>query len=451
MLQVNGIHVGYGAIRALRGVSLEVKVGEVVALIGANGAGKSTLLRTISGILKPTSGAVRFEGRTLNGMAEDKIVRLGILQVQEGRGILTRMSVQENLEMGAYGRSDKAEIRRDMEMVFDKFPILRERRRQFGATLSGGEQQMLAIGRALMARPKLLMLDEPSLGLAPMLVREIFRIIADFKREKRTILLVEQNARKALQCADRGYVLETGAIALSGTGDAVLKSEAVQAAYLGGTNRRRQATAVLVAARLFLTQPCAATPRWPRHPACLTRGSPDAYSPLDAAQRVRPPATPGGDPRRGCCRLLAPHGSRRASHGGGARCRAGRVPTPGRNVPGAGHRHGRRLGPGHLRPGQRGDDRSARDPGRARGCFLRAIRCAPVALPHRRAPGRDHREGGRDGLWRRCERGFAHPGIGRAGGRGAVRRGASPRAGPALARLAGCRSAHRQELHRPGQ
>ena len=234
MLQVKTMHVGYGAIRALRGVSLEVNAGEVVALIGANGAGKSTLLRTISGILTPSSGEVLFEGRPLRGLAEDKIVRLGILQVQEGRGILTRMTVLENLEMGAYGRSDKPGIRDDMEMVFDKFPVLRERQRQFGATLSGGEQQMLAIGRALMARPKLLMLDEPSLGLAPMLVQEIFRIIRDFKREKRTILLVEQNAKKALQCADRGYVLETGTIVLTGTGEALLKSEEVQAAYLGG-------------------------------------------------------------------------------------------------------------------------------------------------------------------------------------------------------------------------
>ena len=234
MLNVSGLHVGYGAIRALRGVSLEVNEGEVVALIGANGAGKSTLLRTISGILQPSDGDVTFEGKSLRGLAEDRIVRLGILQVQEGRGILTRMTVLENLEMGAYGRSDKAGIREDMEMVFGKFPVLRERQRQFGATLSGGEQQMLAIGRALMARPKLLMLDEPSLGLAPMLVQEIFRIIMDFKREKRTILLVEQNAKKALQCADRGYVLETGTIRLNGTGDALLKSEEVKAAYLGG-------------------------------------------------------------------------------------------------------------------------------------------------------------------------------------------------------------------------
>ena len=236
MLRVMDIHVNYGAIRALKGVSLEVNEGEVVALIGANGAGKSTLLRTISGVLRPVSGDVTFAGRSVRGMAEDHVVRLGLLQVQEGRGILTRMTVQENLEMGAYCRSDKAEIRQDMESIFDKFPVLRDRRKQFGATLSGGEQQMLAIGRALMARPKLLMLDEPSLGLAPMLVNEIFRIIMDFKREGRTILLVEQNAKKALQCADRGYVLETGNIVLTGSGEALLKSEEVQAAYLGGSS-----------------------------------------------------------------------------------------------------------------------------------------------------------------------------------------------------------------------
>ncbi|MEE9148309.1 MAG: ABC transporter ATP-binding protein [Candidatus Tectomicrobia bacterium] len=234
MLRVTDLHVGYGAIRALKGVSLEVNDGEVVALIGANGAGKSTLLRTISGLLKPTTGYITFEERSIRGMAEDKVVRLGILQVQEGRGILTRMTVRENLEMGAYGRSDKAGIRRDMELVFDKFPVLRDRQRQFGATLSGGEQQMLAIGRALMADPKLLMLDEPSLGLAPMLVSEIFRTIMDFKREGRTILLVEQNAKKALQCADRGYVLETGTMVLSGSGADLLDSQEVQAAYLGG-------------------------------------------------------------------------------------------------------------------------------------------------------------------------------------------------------------------------
>jgi branched-chain amino acid transport system ATP-binding protein len=234
MLRVTDLHVGYGAIRALKGVSLEVNDGEVVTLIGANGAGKTTLLRTVSGLLRPAAGDITFAGRSIRGLAEDKIVRLGILQVQEGRGILTRMTVQENLEMGAYGRTDRAGIRQDMEMVFEKFPGLADRRRQFGATLSGGEQQMLAIGRALMARPKLLMLDEPSLGLAPLLVNEIFQTILDFKREGRTILLVEQNARKALQCADRGYVLETGNLVLSGSGEALLKSEEVQAAYLGG-------------------------------------------------------------------------------------------------------------------------------------------------------------------------------------------------------------------------
>ena len=234
MLRVTDLHVGYGAIRALRGVSLEVNEGEVVALIGANGAGKSTLLRTISGVLRPTAGEITFAGHSIRGLAEDKLVRMGISQVQEGRGILTRMTVQENLEMGAYCRSDKAGIRQDMAMVFSKFPILAERRRQFGATLSGGEQQMLAIGRALMAHPKLLMLDEPSLGLAPMLVSAIFHTIMDFKREGRTILLVEQNAKKALQCADRGYVLETGTIVLEGSGAALLQSEEVQMAYLGG-------------------------------------------------------------------------------------------------------------------------------------------------------------------------------------------------------------------------
>jgi branched-chain amino acid transport system ATP-binding protein len=234
MLRVTDLHVGYGAIRALRGVSLEVNEGEVVALIGANGAGKSTLLRTISGVLRPTAGEITFAGHSIRGLAEDKLVRMGISQVQEGRGILTRMTVQENLEMGAYCRSDKAGIRQDMAMVFSKFPILAERRRQFGATLSGGEQQMLAIGRALMAHPKLLMLDEPSLGLAPMLVSAIFHTIMDFKREGRTILLVEQNAKKALQCADRGYVLETGTIVLEGSGAVLLQSEEVQMAYLGG-------------------------------------------------------------------------------------------------------------------------------------------------------------------------------------------------------------------------
>src|SRR5436309_7178643 len=233
MLHVSDLHVGYGAIAALRGPSLEVKEGEVVALIGGNGAGKSTLLRTISGILTPSRGDVIFEGRSLRGMAEDKIVRLGILQVQEGRGILTRMTVRENLEMGAYGRSDKAEIRHDMDMVFDKFPVLRDRRKQFGATLSGGEQQMLAIGRALMAGPRLLMLDEPSLGLAPLYVDRVVEIVKALNAQGIAILLVEQRAQAALRIAARGYVLETGRIVLADDGARLLENEDVKRAYLG--------------------------------------------------------------------------------------------------------------------------------------------------------------------------------------------------------------------------
>ena len=233
MLQVNDLHVGYGAIAALRGTSLEVNEGEVVALIGANGAGKSTLLRTISGILTPSRGEVLFEGRSLRGMAEDKIVRLGILQVQEGRGILTRMTVQENLDMGAYGRSDKAEIRRDMEMVFDKFPVLRQRRTQFGATLSGGEQQMLAIGRALMSRPKLVLLDEPSMGLAPVMVLRVFDLIRHIRSEGYTILVVEQNVRQVLKLVDRAYLLEVGRIKMEGRADALAEQDFVRKAYVG--------------------------------------------------------------------------------------------------------------------------------------------------------------------------------------------------------------------------
>jgi len=233
MLHVNDLHVGYGAITALRGASLEVKEGEVVALIGANGAGKSTLLRTISGILTPTRGEVMFGGRSLRGMAEDKIVRLGILHVQEGRGILTRMTVQENLEMGAYGRSDRAEMRRDMEMVFDKFPVLRQRRTQFGATLSGGEQQMLAIGRALMARPKLLMLDEPSLGLAPAVVERMYETFERLHKAGLTMLLAEQSVELALEVSEFATVLQVGRSVLSGTAAALANDPQVQRAYLG--------------------------------------------------------------------------------------------------------------------------------------------------------------------------------------------------------------------------
>jgi len=234
MLAIQDLSGGYGSITVLKGVHLEVRPGEVVALIGANGAGKSTLLRMISGVIRPTRGVIEFLGDPIQRLREDHIVRRGIVQVQEGRGILSRMTVLENLELGAFTRTDSDGIANDLEHVFTKFPVLRERRFQRGGTLSGGEQQMLAIGRALMARPKLLLMDEPSLGLAPFLVQEIFRIIADLKREGRTILLVEQNARKALQCADRAYVMETGRIVLEGSGEALLHSPEVQRAYLGG-------------------------------------------------------------------------------------------------------------------------------------------------------------------------------------------------------------------------
>jgi branched-chain amino acid transport system ATP-binding protein len=234
MLAIKDLYAGYGAIAVLKGIDLEVRPGEIVALIGANGAGKSTLLRSISGVLKPTRGVIEFQGQPIQRMREDKIVQRGIVQVQEGRGILSRMTVLENLELGAFTRSDVDGITQDLDLVFQKFPVLRERKSQRGGTLSGGEQQMLAIGRALMARPKLLLMDEPSLGLAPFLVREIFRIIIDLKREGRTILLVEQNARKALQCADRAYVMETGRIVLAGSGEKLLHSPEVQRAYLGG-------------------------------------------------------------------------------------------------------------------------------------------------------------------------------------------------------------------------
>lgn len=233
MLRVSALHVGYGAIRALRGVSLEVNEGEVVALIGANGAGKSTLLRTISGILRPSGGDVVFEGRSLCGVPEDRIVRRGILQVQEGRGILTRMTVQENLEMGAYGRSDRAGTRADMDMVFDKFPVLRDRRKQFGATLSGGEQQMLAIGRALMGGPEILLLDEPSLGLAPKIVSQVFAVLQSLNQAGLTILLVEQKARRALEIAHEGYVMERGRIVESGPSELLRNNPRIIAHYLG--------------------------------------------------------------------------------------------------------------------------------------------------------------------------------------------------------------------------
>ena len=234
LLAIRDLYAGYGAITVLKGIHLAVHTGEVVALIGANGAGKSTLLRTISGVIKAPHGVIEFAGHPIQRLREDKIVQRWIVQVQEGRAILTRMTVRENLELGAFVRRDTDGIREDLGRVFEKFPILRERQYQLGGTLSGGEQQMLAIGRALMARPQLLLMDEPSLGLAPFLVREIFRIITDLKAEGRTILLVEQNARKALQCADRAYVMETGRIVVEGRGEDLLHSQEVQQAYLGG-------------------------------------------------------------------------------------------------------------------------------------------------------------------------------------------------------------------------
>ena len=233
LLKVDNIHVYYGAIHAIKGVSFEVNEGETVALIGANGAGKSTTLNTVSGLLHSRTGSVSFLGEPLTRVPPHKIVEMGLAQVPEGRRIFLQMSVEENLEMGAYTQGS-ADIPQDLERVFGLFPRLKERRRQVAGTLSGGEQQMLAMGRALMSHPKLLMLDEPSMGLAPILVEQIFAIIQDLHKAGSTILLVEQNARKALQIADRAYVLETGCITLSGTGAELASSDAVKKAYLGG-------------------------------------------------------------------------------------------------------------------------------------------------------------------------------------------------------------------------
>ena len=216
MLTVNDINVFYGAIHAIKGVSLEVNEGEIVTLIGANGAGKSTILRTISGLLKPKTGSIQFEGQEIAGMPAHEIVKTGISQVPEGRRIFAEMSVLENLELGAFTRKDKDGIKADMELVFERFPRLKERIGQLAGTLSGGEQQMLAMGRALMSRPRLLLLDEPSMGLAPLLIKEIFAIIQDINKTGTTVLLVEQNANMALSIAHRAYVLETGRITLSG-------------------------------------------------------------------------------------------------------------------------------------------------------------------------------------------------------------------------------------------
>ena len=234
MLTINDINVFYGAIHAIKGVSLEVNEGEIVTLIGANGAGKSTILRTISGLLKPKTGSIQFEGQEIAGMPAHEIVKTGISQVPEGRRIFAEMSVLENLELGAFTRKDKDGIKADMELVFERFPRLKERIGQLAGTLSGGEQQMLAMGRALMSRPRLLLLDEPSMGLAPLLIKEIFTIIQYINKTCTTVLLVEQNANMALSIAHRAYVLETGRITLSGDAKELAASDEVRKAYLGG-------------------------------------------------------------------------------------------------------------------------------------------------------------------------------------------------------------------------
>ena len=234
MLHVKEIDVYYGAIHALKKLSLDVEQGKIVTLIGANGAGKTTTLKTISGLLRPVSGEVTYKGTDITNVPPEKIVGLGISQVPEGRRVFAPMTVMENLEMGAFLRKDKKEIKQDMEGVYERFPRLKERRKQLAGTLSGGEQQMLAIGRALMARPELMLMDEPSMGLAPLLVKEIFEIIKDINSRGTTILLVEQNANMALSIAHKAYVVETGEIVLQGSPEQLMKSEEVKKAYLGG-------------------------------------------------------------------------------------------------------------------------------------------------------------------------------------------------------------------------
>jgi branched-chain amino acid transport system ATP-binding protein len=231
LLTIEGLHVSYGRIEALRGVTLDVDDGEIVTLLGANGAGKTTTLRTVSGLLHPTAGAVTFDGQRIDGLKAHEIVALGISHVPEGRRVFPRMSVIENLKMGAYLR--RGSLTDDLERVFTLFPVLKDRRTQDGGTLSGGEQQMLAIGRALMSKPRLLLLDEPSMGLAPLIVTRIFEILGEINTQGTTILLVEQNAAQALQLAGRGYVLETGAVVLNDNADALLSDDRVRSAYLG--------------------------------------------------------------------------------------------------------------------------------------------------------------------------------------------------------------------------
>lgn len=233
MLNIENLHVYYGGIHALKGISLEVAEGKIVTLIGANGAGKSTTLRTISGIAKPREGLITFEGRDMTGLPAYEIVGMGIAMVPEGRRVFTNLTVMENLLLGAHTRRDSVGVQRDLEWICEIFPILKERASQSAGTLSGGEQQMLAVGRALMSRPRLLLMDEPSLGLAPYLVKEVFETIRQLHDEGTTILLVEQNARAALRISDYGYILETGEIVLQGTGEELVHNDDVRKAYLG--------------------------------------------------------------------------------------------------------------------------------------------------------------------------------------------------------------------------
>ena len=237
MLKVKDLKVNYGGIEALKGISFDVEQGQIVTLIGANGAGKSTTLRAISGLVKTASGAINFLGRDIIPFNAQQVVAEGIAMVPEGRRVFDNLTVKENLKIGAYLRKDKEEIESGIEDIYQRFPRLKEREWQLAGTLSGGEQQMLAVGRAMMARPKLLMMDEPSLGLAPLVVRDIFAIIRDLKSEGITILLIEQNANAALRCADQAYVLETGSITMSGTGAELLADQRVRDAYLGSTAR----------------------------------------------------------------------------------------------------------------------------------------------------------------------------------------------------------------------
>ena len=233
LLKVSDLRVSYGGIEALKGISFEVEAGQIVTLIGANGAGKSTTLRTIAGLVRPAAGTVAFDGKDITGIDAQKVVEGGIALVPEGRRVFPNLTVLENLKIGAYLRKDEAEIKADLEEVYKLFPRLKERQWQLAGTLSGGEQQMLAVGRAMMMRPRLMMMDEPSLGLAPLVVKDIFRIIQVLKQRGITILLVEQNANAALRCADYAFVMETGRITMNGTGTALLANEQVKAAYLG--------------------------------------------------------------------------------------------------------------------------------------------------------------------------------------------------------------------------